>query len=413
MRDTTVYIVTAKRRGAAALIAMMYLIIFATMAVGFYASTNINSIVAHSENDAAFALASAESGSDFMRYQLANITTPYGTNATNLMANTALALGSQLNGTPNMGSNTVSVAAGAINIPSANGWITLDPKLKTRFRATITQKPGSSTLICTVRGGSASTTITRGIRMEYKPSFRSHVLIGMSGVTMSGSAFTDSYNSSNGAYSAATAGKNGHIASNGNITLSNTAKVNGDARPGPFKAVTLNDSATVSGLKLPMATAIAYPSVVLPAGVTDLGDVSHNSGIHNVPGGTYLIRNLTLSGTAVINWQGPVTLYIQNSYTVKDSVTINTYQNKPANRAIYFLPTCTVATWTGANSCVGDLYAPDTNFTVSGSVQKFGRIIAKSITNSSTGGMHADDALPQPGGMSSYSPDAATYEEVK
>jgi len=80
---------------------------------------------------------------------------------------------------------------------------------------------------------------------------------------------------------------------------------------------------------------------------------------------------------------------------------------------LYFLPTCAVATWSGTNTCVGDLYAPDTNFTVSGSVQKFGRIIAKSITNSSTGGMHADDALPQPGGMSSYAPDTNTYEEIQ
>jgi hypothetical protein len=392
---------------------MMYLMIFATMAVGFYASTNTNAVVAHSENDAAFAFAAAESGSDFMRYQMANLTLPYGTTTTNLLSNTTLVLGNELNGTPNMGSGTVTLANGAVSIPSPTGWITLDSKLKTRFRATITQKPGTTTLIVTVRGGSATNTMTRGVRMEYKPSFRSHVLIGLNGVSMSGSAYTDSYNSSKGAYSAATAGKNGNIASNGSITLSNTAKVNGDARPGPLNAVALLDSASVTGIKLPMSSAISYPSVVLPAGITNLGDVTMSSGTQNVAGGTYLIRNLNLSGTATINWQGPVTLYIQNSYTVKDRVVINTYQNKPANRVIYFLPTCTTASWTGTNSCVGDLYAPDTNFTVSGSVQKFGRIIAKSINNSSTGGMHADDALPQPGGMSSYAPDAATYEEVQ
>ena len=46
MRTSSVYIVTATRNGMAALIAMMYLTIFATMAVGFYASTNTNAIVA-------------------------------------------------------------------------------------------------------------------------------------------------------------------------------------------------------------------------------------------------------------------------------------------------------------------------------------------------------------------------------
>ena len=89
------------------------------------------------------------------------------------------------------------------------------------------------------------------------------------------------------------------------------------------------------------------------------------------------------------------------------------YQNNPKNRVINFLPTCTTAAWSGTNTCVGDLYAPDTNFTVSGSVHKFGRIIAKTINNSSSGGMHADDALPQPGGMDSYQADFSTYEEIQ
>ncbi len=413
MQNSTVYIETTTRRGAAALVAMMYLSIFATMAVGFYASTNTQSLVAFAEKDAAYALSSAESGSEFMRYQMMNVTLPYGTNPTNLLTNAALVLGNELNGTPNMGTNSVTLANGAINIPSATGWITFDSKLKTRFRATITQKPGTSTLIVTVRGGSASAAMTRAVRMEYKQSFRSHVLIGLNSVTMSSNAYTDSYNSNTGAYNPATAGKNGNISSNGNIVLSNTAKVNGDARPGPLKTVTLNDSATVTGLKLPMSTPVSYPSVTLPAGITDLGDVNMSSGTVNLAGGTYLIRNLTLGGTATINWQGPVTLYIQNSYNVSGSVVINAFQNKPANRTLFFLPTCTTATWTGTNVCVGDLYAPDTTFNVSGSVQKFGRIIAKSINNSSSGGMHADDALPQPGGMSSYAPDVNTYEEIQ
>jgi len=414
MRTSTVYIVTATRRGAAALIAMMYLMIFATMAVGFYATTNSNAIVASNEMQSALALGSAESGMDFMRYQMSSIVLPYGTTPANLLTNTANVLGASLNGTPNMGSSTVSVVNNAINIPSPNGWITLDSKSKSRFRATITQVPATATLIITVRGGTATTSATRAVRVQYKAASRSQVLVGIGGVTMSSNAYTDSYNSSKGAYNPATAGKNGSIASNGNIVLSNTAKVNGDARPGPLKSLTLKDSAIVTGSRLPLAAGLSYPSVVLPAAsVTDLGDVTMSSGTSNMPGGTYLIHNLSLSGTATINWQGPAILYISGSYTVKDNVVINAYQNNPRNRIINFLPTCTTATWTGTNTCVGDLYAPDTNFTVSGSVQKFGRIIAKTINNSSSGGMHADDALPQPGGMDSYQPDFSTYEEIQ
>ena len=414
MRTSTVYIVTATRRGAVALIAMMYLIIFATMAVGFYATTNTNAIVATNEMQSALALGSAESGMDFMRYQMAGIVLPYGTTPLNLLNNTANVLGSSLNNTPNMGSNTVTVANNAINIPSATGWITLDNNTKARFRATITQVPGTAILLITARGGTANTTTTRGIRLQYKAANRSQVLVGIGGVTMSNNAYTDSYNSAKGAYNAATAGKNGSITSNGDIVLSNIAKVNGDARPGPLKTLTLKDASSITGSRLPLAASLSYPSVVLPAvGVTNLGDVTMSSGTSSMPGGTYLIHNLNLSGSANISWTGPVTLYISGSYLVKDNVVINTYQNNPKNRVINFLPTCTTATWSGSNTCVGDLYAPDTNFTVSGSVHKFGRIIAKTINNSSSGGMHADDALPQPGGMDSYQPDFSTYEEVQ
>jgi hypothetical protein len=124
----------------------------------------------------------------------------------------------------------------------------------------------------------------------------------------------------------------------------------------------------------------------MPASYTDLGDVNLSMGTFSLPGGTYLIHNLSLSGTVNFTWDGPVTLYIENSYNVSGSAAINTYQNIPANRTLYFLPTCTSATWNGTNICVGTLYAPDTDFTISGSVEMFGRIVAKSINNTSSGG---------------------------
>jgi len=125
-----------------------------------------------------------------------------------------------------------------------------------------------------------------------------------------------------------------------------------------------------------------------------------------------VLDSLTLKGDTVINWQGPVTLYIKGAYSVEDNVVINTYKNLPQNRKLYFLPTCTTATWSGNNICVGELYAPDTNFTISGSVQKFGKITAKTIKNSSTGGMHADEALLDPSASGGYVPVQGTYTEV-
>src|SRR5688572_30244028 len=91
-----------RNRGVTSLLAMLYLVLFATLAVGFYASSNTSTQVAHNDQQSARAMLACESGTSFMRYQMALMNLPYGTNATNLMANTATALGACLDGTPNM-----------------------------------------------------------------------------------------------------------------------------------------------------------------------------------------------------------------------------------------------------------------------------------------------------------------------
>jgi hypothetical protein len=224
-------------------------------------------------------------------------------------------------------------------------------------------------------------------------------IIGLNGITMTGSAYTDSYNAATqGNYTAAGAHHKGAIASNGNITLSNQVLVDGDARCGVGMTTSLLNAAKVTGLNAPMGGVMSYPSVTLPSSYTDLGDVNMSSGSTSVGGGTYLLHSLILSGTAKITWTGPVVLYIRDSYNVSGSAAIVTYQNLPKNRVLNFLPTCKTATWTGTNDCVGELYAPDTDFTISGSVILCGRILAKTINNSSSGGMHYDESLSPPGG---------------
>jgi len=224
-------------------------------------------------------------------------------------------------------------------------------------------------------------------------------LIGLNGIAMSGNAYTDSYNAAqSGLYSSAVALHKGAVASNGNITLNGTITVDGDCRCGAGQSTTLIGGAKVTGLDAPLGTILSYPSVTLPASYMDLGDVNMSSGTVSLPGGTYLIHNLTLSGSSHIIWTGPVNLYIRNSYIVSGGAAIDTYNNLPANRILYFLPTCTTATWTGTNVCVGELYGPDTDVTISGGVELCGRITGRTINNSSSGGMHYDESLSGPGG---------------
>src|SRR5688572_10596626 len=108
MTNLPVYIMTAQRRGFASVLAMVFLGIFATLAVGFYATSNTQAIVGHNERDMALALSAAESGADFIRYHLATMHLPYGTTQSNLLVNTANTLGDALDCTPNMNGSIVS-----------------------------------------------------------------------------------------------------------------------------------------------------------------------------------------------------------------------------------------------------------------------------------------------------------------
>lgn len=411
------------RRGVAAVLAMLYLVLFAALALGFYAQVTASAQLAGNERRAQEAQVAAESGARFLQFHLNAVNIAGGLSSDQAFAQLYSQLRTRLEGTGNLGGRSLGYTPGSAGVP---GEIRIPDaptdyiSLRTggpRFRAVITDAAPRVKVKFVGLSGSATagSGISRAFELQYQRAPRHYALIGLNGVTMTAGAFTDSYDASKGPYAAATARSNGSIASNGNVALSNTAKVNGDVRYGAGSTLSVTSGASITGISLPMTSSAAYPSVTLPAAgtYTDLGDVNNSSGTQFVSGGTYVINNLTLSGTAKIVWQGPVKLYIKSSYNVSGDVQISTYQNLPVNRQLYFLPTCTTATWSGTNVCVGDLYAPDTDFTISGSVQKQGRIVAKSINNSSSGGMHYDESLPAPNDQVSYTPVANTYLEVR
>jgi hypothetical protein len=400
------------------LLAMLFLVIFSTLALGFYATATMSSQVAANERKTNEARLAAESGLRFIRYQLSTVNISAGLSPDKAFEDLYIQLAGHLEGTANLGSKVVGYTAPSAGVPAeiripdrAADYVNVSAG-GPRFRVVITNASPLINVKCV--GAAAGGPAARALRVLFQRAPKPYSLVGISSMTLSGSAFTDSYDASKGPYVKANARSAGSIASNGTVTLKNTAKVNGDVRYGLAATASISPTAAVTGITAPVFKSVSYPSVTMPpAGTyTDLGDVTQSSGTINVPGGTYLINNLTLSGTAKINWTGPVKLYIKSGYNVSGSVAINTFNNLPVNRQLFFLPTCKTATWSGTNVCVGDLYAPDTDFTVSGGVEKMGRIIAKSITNSSTGGMHYDESLPSPNGLASFSPVADSYVEV-
>src|ERR1051326_2464476 len=102
------------RHGLTAVLAMMYMVLFSTLALGFYSTTNSASVISDNEVKGARSLAAAESGMDFTRYQLSRLKLPPNTSDTDLLPAIVTQLGTQLNGTSNMQGKTVALTNGTI-----------------------------------------------------------------------------------------------------------------------------------------------------------------------------------------------------------------------------------------------------------------------------------------------------------
>ncbi len=154
---------TPSRRGIAAVLAMLYLILFSTLALGFYAATTTSVSVTGNERRAALAQMAAESGMDFIRYQLSHVTIPHGTAPTDLFNVVYAALQSQLDNTGNL--NSISSDGSTISIPAdPTAFINIDAN-GSRFRATI-ENLGAKLRVKVV-GRAADQSVRRAVQMEY------------------------------------------------------------------------------------------------------------------------------------------------------------------------------------------------------------------------------------------------------
>src|SRR4051812_33830157 len=69
--------------GLTSMIAMMYLVLISTLAVGFYSMTTMSAQVSGNDGRIAKAYMASSSGMDFMRRQLARVSVPPGTEGKN------------------------------------------------------------------------------------------------------------------------------------------------------------------------------------------------------------------------------------------------------------------------------------------------------------------------------------------
>lgn len=155
---------------------------------------------------------------------------------------------------------------------------------------------------------------------------RCGAFIGIQEVTISGGAYTDSYNSNKGSYVSGTAGDQGDVCSDGLIFMSGGSIVNGDAHPGEGETVEFSGwGAVVTGSTKPRSTPLDLPPVdpgdvatnndsipLSDAGKKPLqksGDFRLNGGDHIVLGpGMFYFKNLKLTGGSSFSVIGPTVI---------------------------------------------------------------------------------------------------------
>jgi Flp pilus assembly protein TadG len=231
--------------------------------------------------------------------------------------------------------------------------------------------------------------------------------IGLNSATIKGGAYTDSYDSSSGAYNAASAGPKGNVCSNGDINLNGGSYIHGDAHPGPSHTAS---GGTISGSTTPLSTALTETAINFsgPSSSNNNANIPLTSGgktafdsstrafkmssgdTLSLPAGTYYFSSIKLSGNSSITVSAGTKIYCTGDIDLSGGSLSNT-STIPSNLMIYCGgSSCDISSQVNLYACV---YAPSTDVKKTGGSDLFGVIVAASITTSGNGGMHYDTSL--------------------
>ena len=108
-------------------------------------------------------------------------------------------------------------------------------------------------------------------------------------------------------------------------------------------------------------------------------------------GGTYYVRDFTLTGMSTLNVSGPTTIYVTGNFTRAGSATLTNTTATPGNFQV--MMTGGTATITSSNALYGVIYAPNTAVTVDGDSDLYGAVVGKTLTLTGTGDAHYDESL--------------------
>jgi hypothetical protein len=233
-------------------------------------------------------------------------------------------------------------------------------------------------------------------------------IIGLNWVNAPGTATIDSFQSDDGPYSSCTRRYNGSVASNGNISLSGSSQILGNASPGMGGGYSVTGG-YVSGSREPITAPLVYP----PPSAGNASTSNQNSSVakylsadrsFTISGqnqvdfrkGVYYFKNFSATGGAVINANvdGPVTIYITGNFTLTGGT--SAYNGDAQSLKIVLLNASTSAVLTGNSDLYADLYAPLSDITITGTADYYGQMVGKTVTLSGSGQIHYDENLNSP-----------------
>jgi hypothetical protein len=289
-----------------------------------------------------------------------------------------------------------------------------------RYRAVVTEVdnggPQVYSLVVQGRGaGSVAGQRTVTAMFAAVSLFSSGGIVANGNVNLSGGSKTDSFNSMNGAYNAATADSGGNIVGNGNITLSNSATIvkgsisvrgsisnsqatvtgslTAGAPPTPLDTLSCPSGGFTPASAVPTGPGISYNATT---GVLNLGAVAGNPQTYTLSGTSYYFSSIIVGGgsTLAFTTSAHTDIYIGSTVDIGGGSLVNNSANA-SRLSILACGNTSSAQWrlTGGTNAYFTVYAPTHDVVISGAGSIYGAIVSKAYTASGGSAIHYDRAV--------------------
>jgi Tfp pilus assembly protein PilX len=148
----------------AALMAMLFMVVFSALALGFYATVNTSAQVSANQRNAIEAMVTAESAIAFIKYHLNRLDVPDSIPAADQFEEAYMQLSGNLDNTANLNGGVVGYAPGVITIPEKD-YVYLDKDKRKKFSVKIEQ--AGDVLVGTFTGVANGAKLSRAIEVKF------------------------------------------------------------------------------------------------------------------------------------------------------------------------------------------------------------------------------------------------------